>query len=91
MTNAVAGEGVEALWDKVREHRAYLDSTGQLEKRREERLVAEMNRLLLHLLERDVRGLAGGEAYEAARVDLLARRVDPFGAASRLVGEVHAL
>ena len=64
MTNAVAGEGVEALWDQVRQHRAHLDSSGELQQRRDERLVAEMNRLLLHLLERDVRGLAGGEAYE---------------------------
>jgi LAO/AO transport system kinase len=90
MTNAVAGEGVEGLWDKVREHRAFLDSTGELQTRREERLVAEMNRLLLHLLERDVRGLAGGEVYEAARADLMARRLDPFGAATRLVDEAHA-
>jgi LAO/AO transport system kinase len=89
-TNAVAGDGVEALWDKVREHRAYLDSSGELQRRREERLVAEMNRVLLHLLERDVRGLAGGAAFQAARADLLARRLDPFEAATRLVGEALA-
>ncbi len=89
MTNAVAGEGVEALWDQVRQHRAHLDSSGELQQRRDERLVAEMNRLLLHLLERDVRGLAGGEAYDTAREDVLARRLDPFGAAARLVGEAH--
>ncbi len=76
MTNAPAGEGVDALWDRVREHRAYLVASGLLQKRREERLVAEMNRLLLHHHERDVRDLAGGEAYEAARADLLARRLD---------------
>jgi LAO/AO transport system kinase len=90
MTNAVNGDGVEALWDQVQGHRRYLASSGELQKRREERLVAEMNRLLLHLLERDVRGLAGGEAYEGARAELLARRLDPFEAATRLVGDARS-
>jgi LAO/AO transport system kinase len=90
MTKAATGEGVDTLWDRVREHRAYLAASGLLERRREERLVAEMNRLLLHLLERDVRDLAGGEAYAAARTDLLTRRSDPFEAAVRLVGEARS-
>ena len=90
MTKASTGEGVDTLWDRVREHRAYLAASGLLEKRREERLVAEMNRLLLHLLERDVRDLAGGEAYATARTDLLARRLDPFEAAALLVGEARS-
>lgn len=89
MTNGVAADGVEDLWDRVREHRVYLESSGELQKRREERLVAEMNRLLLHLLERDVRSLAGGDAYDAVRADLLARRLDPFAAAARLVAEAR--
>ncbi len=91
MTTAASGDGVETLWDKVREHRSFLDSTGELQTRREERLVAEMNRLLVHLLERDVRDLAGGAHYEAAKADLLARRLDPFAAAARLVGGAQPL
>jgi LAO/AO transport system kinase len=87
MTTAATGDGVEALWDKVREHRAYLDSSGELRKRRDDRLVAEMDRLLVRLLERDVRSLAGGAHYESSRADLLARRMDPFEAAARLVRE----
>jgi LAO/AO transport system kinase len=91
MTTAATGKGVETLWNKVRDHRAYLDSTGDLQRRREERLVAEMNRLLVHLLERDVRSLAGGTHYEAAKADVLAGRLDPFAAAARLVSEAQAL
>ena len=44
-----------------------------------------MNRVLVHLLERDVRGLAGGAHYEAVKADLLARRLDPYQAAARLL------
>jgi LAO/AO transport system kinase len=85
MTTATTGDGIDGLWDQVREHRAYLDSTGERQRRREARLVAEMNRLLVHLLERDIRALAGSDRYEATRADLLAWRVDPFQAATRLL------
>ena len=44
-----------------------------------------MNRALVHLLERDVKSLAGGERYQATKADLLARRVDPYQAAVRLL------
>ncbi len=86
MTTAASGAGVEALWAKIGEHRAYLDASGELQRRRQERLVGEMNRLLVHLLERDVRGLAGGDPYDAVKADLLARQVDPYQAAMRLAG-----
>jgi LAO/AO transport system kinase len=85
MTTAVAGAGVDTLWAKVGEHRAYLAASGELQRRREERLVGEMNRLLVHLLERDVRGFAGGQRYETVKADLLAREVDPYQAAMRLL------
>jgi LAO/AO transport system kinase len=86
LTVAATGEGVDRVWAAVGEHRDYLESTGELTRRRERRLVEEMNRILVHLLERDVRSLAGGERFEQAKADVLARRVDPYHAAARLVG-----
>jgi LAO/AO transport system kinase len=85
LTTASSGDGVEALWTALADHRAFLESSGELERRRQRRLVDEMNRVLVHLLERDVRGLAGGEAFEAAKADLLARRLDPYQTAARLL------
>ena len=75
------------MWAAVGAHRDYLESTGELARRRERRLVDEMNRILVHLLERDVRSLAGEERFEQVKADLLARRVDPYQAAVRLVAE----
>jgi LAO/AO transport system kinase len=85
LTTASSGEGTKELWTAVSDHRAYLVDSGELERRRHRRLVEEMNRILVHLLERDVRGLAGGEAFESARADVVSRRVDPYDAASRLL------
>jgi LAO/AO transport system kinase len=81
---AAAAEGIDALWAVIGDHRAYLAGSGELERRRERRLVAEMRRVLVHLLEREVRGLDGGEHFEAVKADLLARRLDPYQAATRL-------
>jgi LAO/AO transport system kinase len=84
LTSAVSGEGMEALWAAIGDHRAYLAGSGELERRRQRRLAEEMRRVLVHLLERDVRGLDGGEHFEAAKAELLARRLDPYQAAARL-------
>jgi LAO/AO transport system kinase len=82
---AATGEGVDGVWAAAGEHRAYLETTGELASRRDRRLVDEMNRILVLMLERDVRSLAGGEHFEQVKAELLARRVDPYHAAARLV------
>jgi LAO/AO transport system kinase len=86
LTTSSTGDGVDALWAAIADHRAYLEAGGELERRRDRRLVDEMSRVLVHLLERDVRSLAGGAAFQAVTAELLARRLDPYDAAARLVG-----
>ena len=85
LTTASSGDGVDGLWTALSDHRAFLEANGELESRRRRRLVDELNRVLLYLLERDVRGLAGGEVFETVKADLFARRLDPYQAAARLL------
>jgi LAO/AO transport system kinase len=85
LTTAATGEGIDALWSALGEHRTFLEASGELKRRREQRLVDELGRVLLHLLERDIRGLAGGATFEAAKAALLTRQVDPYQAATRLL------
>jgi len=89
-TSATTGEGVDALWSAIRAHHGYLAATGELQARRDSRLVDELSVVLVRRLERDVGALAGGEEYERARADLLARRVDPYTAAGALLARRHA-
>jgi LAO/AO transport system kinase len=42
LTEAVRGEGVEKLWAKVAEHRAWLEADGELERRRRRNLAQEV-------------------------------------------------
>jgi len=42
LTEALRGEGVEALWEKIEEHRAFLEDTGTLETERRRNLRGEV-------------------------------------------------
>ena len=90
LTTASTDAGTDELWTAISEHRRYLQASGELERRRQRRLVDEMSRVLVHLLERDVRSLAGGAHFQSVTADLVARRVDPYDAARRLLERVDA-
>jgi LAO/AO transport system kinase len=42
LTEATRGENVPALWEKIEEHRAFLEESGRLEERRRKNLAAEV-------------------------------------------------
>jgi LAO/AO transport system kinase len=42
LTEAMRGEGVDALWEKIGEHRAWLEGEGELEQRRRRNLSREV-------------------------------------------------
>jgi LAO/AO transport system kinase len=84
-TVAVRGEGVPELVQALARHRQHLETTGEGEQRTRARLITEVERELRHhLLARLVAGLD-----QHCLVDVLsavmARRIDPHGAAERLL------
>lgn len=82
-----SGEGVEALWQAVTEHRAHLESSGEGAARRARRADDELRRILIDaVLERaDKRWEAA--AGQRLRAEVAARRLDPYRAAEALLGE----
>jgi LAO/AO transport system kinase len=42
LTEAIEGEGIDKLWDKIAEHRAHLESNGLLDERRRRNLAGEV-------------------------------------------------
>src|SRR3712207_1972597 len=42
LTEAMRGEGIETLWERVEEHRAFLEDGGRLEERRRKNLAGEV-------------------------------------------------
>jgi GTPase len=85
-TVASTGEGIETLWDAVCRHRKYLERSGSLERRRQQRLVDELREIVVHRLAGAAFERCSGPEFEQLQADLLARRTDPYTAADRLLG-----
>jgi LAO/AO transport system kinase len=89
LTDAVRGEGIETLWEKIAEHRAWLEAEGELETRRRRNLAAEVfavasARARRHL-EEEVQ-----ENPDLRRLleDVQARRLDPLTAVREILEQV---
>jgi LAO/AO transport system kinase len=87
-TVASDGEGVDALWDAVGRHRAYLEESGQLAHRRRHRLRDEVRAIVVARLAAQIDArIASDDGFDAllARVD--SRELDPYAAAAVLLAE----
>ncbi len=84
-TVATAGSGVAELWATVAGHRAHLEQTGALEKRREARLSQELRRVLAARLLEEVGGLATGSGFADAVRAIADGKLDPYRAAEDLL------
>jgi LAO/AO transport system kinase len=84
-TVAVKGEGADELWSVVEAHRSHLESCGELERRRAVRLRDELVQIATELLRERASSLQSSERLEAMRVEVAARRIDPWSAAEALL------
>jgi len=92
LTEAMRGEGVDTLWEKIEEHRAWLEAEGELEERRRRNLATEVfqvasSRARRHL-EEEVQ-----EDPELRRLleDVQARRLDPLTAVREILDKVFKI
>src|SRR5690349_10080092 len=85
-TEAARGDGVDELVEKLREHHDHIASEGTLEERRRRNLMNEVMELatvrLRRRLEESVRG---DESLQKLLDEVVARRLDPASAASKLL------
>jgi LAO/AO transport system kinase len=84
-TSAIAGEGVDALWHAVLEHRAFLSEGARLEERRARRLRDELTHIVAEQLLERARTATRGRGLDEAAAAVLAREVDPWTAADALL------
>ncbi|MCP3995551.1 MAG: methylmalonyl Co-A mutase-associated GTPase MeaB [bacterium] len=83
------GQGIDELWDAVRAHREYLETSGLLETNRSRRLVVEMESSMMTQLRARVRSSVS-EAEWAGVTDLVAQRgIDPWSAATQLLSSLE--
>jgi len=87
-TVATEGQGVAAVVEAVTQHRAYLETSGELARQERERVTAELHHLLREaLVARWLRQIQDGQV-DAAIERILAREVDPHTAVEELIASV---
>jgi LAO/AO transport system kinase len=89
-TATVTGEGTDDLWEAIGSHRKHLESGGDLERRRRQRIVDEVEAMAAaRLRERAAAMLERGDLERLAD-DLAARTVDPYRAVDMLIERMEA-
>ena len=87
-TVATTGEGVSSVIQAIADHRAHLETTGLLERRRAERARVEFRRVLVALVDERVTAAIGEDRFRGL-VDAVARReVDPWTASDEILAGV---
>ncbi len=90
-TEAARGEGVEELVAKLDEHRAFIEAEGTLSERRRRNLRSEVLALCTFRLRRRLEEALGEDDHFAGLLDeVVARRLDPATAASRILEHFDA-
>jgi LAO/AO transport system kinase len=79
------GDGVPALWDTVLAHRAFIEGSGELQRRRQFRLREELREIVARRLEQRARELATGERWDELQQHVFDRTLDPWGAADEML------
>jgi len=89
-TIATDGDGTDALWDAIATHRAHLEQSGELTRRRHDRLRDEVRGIVLARLAADIDTHTSDDAFDVllARVD--ARELDPYAAATMVLERARA-
>jgi LAO/AO transport system kinase len=84
------GEGVEALWEVVQQHRAHISSSGELDRRRRFRLREELREIVARRLEQKAREICTGDRWDQLQDGVIERTLDPWSAADEMLKAVGA-
>jgi LAO/AO transport system kinase len=84
-TMASTGEGVQTVAEAIHDHRSHLEESGQVSDLREKRLLTHVRAALSGALHSQIQTVLGGPAWERIQASVLARSLDPWAAARRLL------
>lgn len=84
-TVANQGEGLDRLVDAVGRHRAWMESTGELDRRRRRRARDEIEAIALTTLRGKLQDIHGHDRLDALADAVVAGQSDPYAAADELI------
>jgi LAO/AO transport system kinase len=92
LTEAVRGEHVPELWEKVEEHRAFLELSGQLEERRRANLAREVFAVAASRASRHLQqAVADDDELRRLLAEVQARELDPLTAVREILEKVFRI
>jgi LAO/AO transport system kinase len=92
LTEAMRGEGVDTLWEKIREHRAWLESEGELERRRRRNLAQEVFQVASTRARRHLEEAVRDDAELRRLLDeVQTRKLDPLTAVREILDKVFRI
>ena len=92
LTEAVTGEGVDTLWAKIAEHRAWLESEGELERRRRRNLAREVFQVASIRARRHLEeAVRDDPALRRLLDEVQERRLDPLTAVREILEQVFEI
>ena len=92
LTEAMRGENVDILWDKIAEHRAHLESGGQLDARRRKNLAGEVFAVASGRAKRHLEHAVENDPELRRLLDEVQRReLDPLSAVREIMDKVFKL
>jgi LAO/AO transport system kinase len=84
-TVATTGDGVDDVFDAIRDHRAALEASGEIVARRRARLRDELRALVAARMDEQAAALCRGPEFDAIVDEVAARQRDPYSAADALL------
>ncbi|WP_406282600.1 methylmalonyl Co-A mutase-associated GTPase MeaB [Embleya sp. NBC_00896] len=87
-TVASRGEGVDDVVEALEKHRAWMEGSGELTRRRQRRVADEVEAIAVTALRARIGDLRGGRRLDALALRVLAGDLDPYAAADELVAGV---
>jgi LAO/AO transport system kinase len=85
-TVSTSGDGVGELWSALAEHHRWLVSSGELERRRRQRVGTELRAIVAERLMERARSIGADDEFDALRDAVMRREIDPWSASDRLLG-----
>jgi LAO/AO transport system kinase len=85
---AITEQGVEEYWAAVLAHRAAIEASGELARRREFRVGEELREIVARRLEQRARQMTTGERWNQLQADVAAHRLDPWSAADEMLESI---
>lgn len=88
MTVASKDEGIDELWERIEQHFAHLESSGELAERRGARARSEVQAIVLEMLRSRLGAVDADGGLDALAREVAAGERDPYAAADLLIKEL---